>query len=547
MRIHTERDGVTVHAVSGTYVVHLGFNVSEQKRQGLLGFAVHRQDQTENDAGWILNMRAFPGGEGDKSVWPSNEAPVQKFRWGDYTAKPGHRYQYDVYPAYGRPGALALGDPVHIAISSEDAYQLTHPDGTVHQVHFSRSGAASQAYVRRFGDRKPDEIAGDAALKWLSRGLLEAMLAFVDSAKRGDELCVAIYEFHYAPILARIAAAADRGVDVKILYDAGTSSTGPRLKSRKAIKDAGLQPYAKPRAGLRSYISHHKFMVLVHNGRPKALWTGSTNMSLNGIYAQLNVAHAVEDQHVAQAYLDLHRELWNDPTAKETRLYLSQQYRQVRPPDNRSTSFIFSPRSSEEAMDYYLELMNGAQNQVVLTTPFGVDSRIEQFLRTSSPRVIKFGLTGSLNRYGGQITRIDSIDGTRYAMPARIESVLDRWQIEEFHQQSHAYIHTKFLLIDPLGDDPLLVTGSANFSKASCRNNDENMLVIRGHKSAADVYFTEFLRMFEHYAFRHYVDEHPGTRDRLPLDVNDHWTDRYFRPGSERQRERLLFSGGSIN
>ena len=26
------------------------------------------------------------------------------------------------------------------------------------------------------------------------------------------------------------------------------------------------------------------------------------------------------------------------------------------------------------------------------------------------------------------------------------------------------FIHTKFMLVDPLGDDPLVVTGSANFS-----------------------------------------------------------------------------------
>ena len=39
------------------------------------------------------------------------------------------------------------------------------------------------------------------------------------------------------------------------------------------------------------------------------------------------------------------------------------------------------------------------------------------------------------------------------------------------------YIHNKFMLVDPLSDDPLVVTGSANFSRPSQRTNDENMLV----------------------------------------------------------------------
>ena len=42
--------------------------------------------------------------------------------------------------------------------------------------------------------------------------------------------------------------------------------------------------------------------------------------------------------------------------------------------------------------------------------------------------------------------------------------------------QHVSYIHSKFLLKDPLGDDPIVVTGSANFSDASTNDNDENML-----------------------------------------------------------------------
>ena len=64
------------------------------------------------------------------------------------------------------------------------------------------------------------------------------------------------------------------------------------------------------------------------------------------------------------------------------------------------------------------------------------------------------------------------------------------------------YIHTKFMLVDPLSDDPLVITGSANFSRPSQRINDENMLVIRGNTRVADIYFTEFNRLFNHYYFR---------------------------------------------
>ncbi len=56
-----------------------------------------------------------------------------------------------------------------------------------------------------------------------------------------------------------------------------------------------------------------------------------------------------------------------------------------------------------------------------------------------------------------------------------------------------------------------MVTGSANFSKASTISNDENMLVIRGDTDVADVYLTEFMRLFTHYEFRARVAAQPGS------------------------------------
>ena len=64
------------------------------------------------------------------------------------------------------------------------------------------------------------------------------------------------------------------------------------------------------------------------------------------------------------------------------------------------------------------------------------------------------------------------------------------------------YVHTKYLLVDPLTADPTVVTGSANFSAASTNANDENMLVIRGDTRVADIYLTEFMRLFTHMRFR---------------------------------------------
>ena len=92
----------------------------------------------------------------------------------------------------------------------------------------------------------------------------------------------------------------------------------------------------------------------------------------------------------------------------------------------------------------------------------------------------------------------------------RIDEPLAQWVHEtntrEIGLNQHvAYIHCKYLLHDPLGADPIVVTGSANFSDASTTENDENMVVIRGDRRVADIYFTEFNRLWNHYYFRSVV------------------------------------------
>ncbi len=130
MRTHnTSAKGLTVQAVAGTYVVLLGFDLAPQDRKGLLGFAIQRTDQTEHEVRWLQGMLTFPNmPAGPNGKMGTNVFPIQKFRWGDYTAKPGHSYTYQVQAMYGTPGSLAAGDSVTVNVQTEDPlHVLTRP------------------------------------------------------------------------------------------------------------------------------------------------------------------------------------------------------------------------------------------------------------------------------------------------------------------------------------------------------------------------------------------------------------------------------------
>lgn len=118
------------------------------------------------------------------------------------------------------------------------------------------------------------------------------------------------------------------------------------------------------------------------------------------------------------------------------------------------------------------------------------------------------------------------------------------------HQGNVFFVHTKFLLIDPLSDDPLVCSGSANFSSNSLINNDENMLLIRGDTRVADIYLTEFDRVFRHFYSRDVINELGRSKKGSDvkaafLDETNAWTAGYFMPGHIKTNRRLMFLRGS--
>src|SRR2546428_9883165 len=176
MRYSGKNQGASANFVAGTYVVLMGFDATEEARKGLLGFAIYRLDKTENEQYWLKGFRTFeatyknppPG-----SLISTQEHPVQDFVWSDFTAKPDHKYVYRVVPVHGQPKNLEYGPAIEVEVDTE-----SEADG-VHHVYFNRGVIGSQAYAREFHNANPDTLTGDeqeAAFKWLSRGLEEAMI-----------------------------------------------------------------------------------------------------------------------------------------------------------------------------------------------------------------------------------------------------------------------------------------------------------------------------------------------------------------------------------
>jgi phosphatidylserine/phosphatidylglycerophosphate/cardiolipin synthase-like enzyme len=547
MRQIARNGSFTVQAISGSYVVLLGIDMAEAATQGLLGFAIERVDKTEGERYWLEGLKTFA--ETDPGRPPGTpvstlQHPVQGFLWQDFTAKPKHDYTYRVVAMRGKPKGLTQGEVVEVDIQTEDV------DTGTHAIWFNRGVAASQAYARKFGNREPGQVPNNAAWTWLSRGLVEALLAFIGQAADASySLRGALYEFQYQPVLAAFGAARDRGADVKLVVDErANSQSAPRNENRKAIANAHIQDLVIPRTTNPSYIAHNKFIVLLKDGEPTQVWTGSTNITDGGIFGHSNVGHLVRDPDVAASYLAAWERLSKDPQATQLRKdNLKASPLPAGLPAEGTITPVFSPRPDLGALEWYRDRMDQAGTGVFFTAAFGVNDLFDAVL--SEPRdYLRYVLLESDD------AKLEGVDNpnNRIAFGSVLgDNAFERWLKERTTGLNvHVrYIHTKYMLIDPLGDDPLVITGSANFSDASTRNNDENMLVIRGDKRVADIYLGEFMRLFKHYEYRdfiarqsHGVDANAGGPGLPHLAPDDSWTKGSFMEETVQEKERKLFA-----
>lgn len=555
---------LAVRAIGGLHVVTLAWDFVEgqdAKREGLLGFAIER---SEFDKGEVIERYFLRGikrfkfkdeGLAPGTPMPTSEHPVQSFQWGDYTAKPKTTYRYKVVPVYGKPKLIELDDAsaTTVEITTEPEQSDSEVVGqTSHDIYFNRGAAGSQAYARKFGKNKPDETKPESdQMTWLSRGLFEALTKFIRRAAGEDgkdyKLRAMLYEFRYLPVGKAFSAARKAHADVAIRYEAQSY----KVDNEAMIAKAGIKGICKPQKS-RAGIRHNKFIVLIHKDTPVAVWTGSTNISAGGIFGHSNVGHVIWDKGLAQRYLDYWERL-ADPDVTRGPLVDANLEVEATPepnsvPPNDRMLTLFSPRDDKktvETLNWYSDLMGSAQRIMCMTFAFNLDVLFQNVL-VRNDETLRYAVFDK-NPDTDVEAQIDQVRNTVIAVGEKLTS----GDMENFLGESlsgfnkNQYIHDKFLLVDPLGDDPIVVTGTANFSRPSQYANDENMLVIRTNKRVADIYFGEFMRIFDHLYSRYIVAKMKklGTNDPdagFLKEKSKEWVPQHFKKGRKDLRRRYF-------
>lgn len=340
-----------------------------------------------------------------------------------------------------------------------------------------------------------------------------------------------------------------------------------------------------------THIGHNKFVVhLDQAGTPQAVFTGSTNWTTTGIAGQTNNALLIEDATVARAFLGYWQRMHDgDALPTPTPLLSSpmgatQQSAAFRAanatpaivplataggnasietwfapnmPQRRKPSSTTKPTPVPPDLQAVYRLLRRAEEAVLFLAFYpgqrGVDCLVGEAIDIGrkDPSLLVVGAVSSAQAMPNYVPGKED-DGTGEVLvegespatfkegnveivrAARIDerTLLGDLGVEQLTARGGigAIIHDKIVVIDPLSPNCSVILGSHNLGFKASYSNDENMLIVRGHRELALAYAVHVLDVYDHYRFR--AIENDLQRQGKPgwsgfLDTNDRWQDHY--------------------
>lgn len=525
---------------------------TEGKIANCRGFALERINVTSKK---VTPLPSWVGFDGQKNEeWEPRttfEWPIQKFSWADYTADPGSVYCYRITPMTGTADDLVPQE--HLSFTTNPTH-ITANRGACN-AYFNRGILAAQFVTRSLpkdSNGLPDyrrlrdriDQPGDPLRNKLAGQVLPALRSLFARARReGGQLFASLYELNDTELLSEMIGCPFLHL---ILSNAGDND-GTNHSARQSLHESGV--HIQDRILKGNHIGHNKFVVYCDSkGKPQAVLLGSTNWTFTGLCGQANNVLIIENQDLAQQYLDYWQAMSDDDAQGADFRTSNRQRREEVELDMGSARVWFSPNTIQQnkpakdpALPGDLEEVFRAiskAKQAVLFLVFqpGSPSIVDQVAMTAAGKPELFvrgaatdpGLPGKfeetlLFHRGNQAPDAALISA------AEIKDQFSFWQKEllKSSPQAHAIIHDKIVVIDPFSEDCVVVTGSHNLGFKASYANDENLVIIRGNRALAEAYAAHVLHIYDHYRFRYKIQkEHKHTFSSLT--DSDHWQDKYF-------------------
>ena len=295
----------------------------------------------------------------------------------------------------------------------------------------------------------------------------DALVALINGAQTTVD--IAIYELERQNVVTALVAAKARGVNVRMVGDQDNAGeTGYTQVAAAAIPMHNRPPGPE--------FMHNKFIVV--DG--KYVWTGSTNLSEGGILRNNNNALIVESPTLAAAY-----------TAEFNEMYVGARFGGAKNDVLASNSTTVNGA----LIEYYMGPKEALMNQL-LARVATADVSIHMMIFTFTRDDIRNALIAKHNAGVKVMGVFDQLQaGGTYAEDVALASAgIPSWidGNNNSNGQGGGILHHKVMIIDGNStSDPMVITGSTNWTEAADADNDENMIIIHS-ADLARLYLQEF-------------------------------------------------------
>lgn len=501
---------------------------SDQPIEDCIGFALHR---IRNGKDEIVNNRVtFHKDDVDASkVTSSDKSPIRRYAWSDHEPNKGETVSYYVVPVIQKDGNNAKPDDAQKSGVSPQV-ELTGEVSKSFECYFNRGFVISQFMSRKlngdFSDAnlkkfKDDlDTAGENEIRdFLGGDLRKELLEMLDQVEKDQgHIFLAIFELSDEILVAKLKGLGPRA-HIVLSNGAHTSREDDENEAaRHTLDNAGCDVHDRMLPS--KVLGHNKFAIVCDgHKKPLAALSGSTNWSPTGLCTQINNVVLLRDPDLAQVFLDQWDRLKDagDSTPKEL-VAENSKVKSVKPANADGNVDVWFTRSSEQQeMDEVVSLVKGAQqgiiflmfqpggspilNAIVKMQTGNSDLYVKGVVSTASPDDLDETAHVTLVQRDGM-----HVQDFRIVQPQGLHGVgnfaAEVMRGTFLHDIGFAIVHSKVIVIDPNGDNPILVTGSHNFSAAASGKNDENLIIIKGNRALAKAYAVNVQSVFDHYNFR---------------------------------------------
>ncbi len=485
---------------------------------------------------------------------PSSEWPFQRFNWSDHVVDVGNEVRYRVTAMID----AGSGRPFERGPASRWTRwaRLSTNAGGGFSCYFNRGLVLSQFVARYLKTHHLTPAAfkaqlktgADPAFRAFLEGDLGARLRKLLAPTRTSRtmLHAALYELADAQLEDALIALEPR---VGLVLANGSDKAGDGNASARArLNAAGIA--TTDRLLKSKGLGHNKFVVVSKAGVPAAVWTGSTNWSTTGLCTQVNNALLIEDKAVAALF----RAQWDrlksasppelTPAGFPPALVAANDVPHSVTVGSGQATVWFTRTSDQRDMDALREIIASARQSILflMFTPGKQGLHTLAGQRATEEGMYVRGLVSTLgsDAANSELNVLDvrvvssdrkfKPDHYTVLQPQGLGADLGPWigevtRRDFLTQIGHAIVHSKLLVIDALSAQPIVVTGSHNFSAPASTNNDENLVIVRGHQALARAYATHIMSVYQHYRYRSYVREMlaQGKTPWSYLDDDDRW------------------------